>query len=172
MNPPALAIRAERLTKRYGSATAVDGVDLVIPSGRFFGLLGPNGAGKTSTIHMLSTLIRPTSGEAWVAGCDVRAHSLAVRRRIGVVFQDAALDRALTAAENLRFAGLLNNLSRAEIRRRSAALLELFGLTERSDVPVGALSGGMRRALASAESPRRVPLGEPPCPFAQEGSVT
>jgi ABC-2 type transport system ATP-binding protein len=147
MNPPALAIRAERLTKRYGNTTAVDGVDLAIPRGRFFGLLGPNGAGKTSTIHMLSTLIRPTSGEAWVAGCDVRAQSLAVRRSIGVVFQDAALDRALTATENLRFAGLLNDLSRAEIRRRSAALLELFGLAERSDVPVGALSGGMRRAL-------------------------
>jgi ABC-2 type transport system ATP-binding protein len=147
MNPPALAIRAERLTKRYGKTTAVDGVDLAIPRGRFFGLLGPNGAGKTSTIHMLSTLIRPTSGEAWVAGCDVRAQSLAVRRSTGVVFQDAALDRTLTAAENLRFAGLLNDLSRAEIKRRSAALLELFGLTERRDVPVGELSGGMRRAL-------------------------
>jgi ABC-2 type transport system ATP-binding protein len=125
----------------------VDAVDLAIPRGQFFGLLGPNGAGKTSTIHMLSTLIRATSGEAWVAGYHVRNQKLAVRRSIGVVFQDPALDRTLSVAENLRFAGLLNNLSRAEIRTRSAALLELFGLTGRHDVPVGALSGGMRRAL-------------------------
>ena len=142
-----LAIRAERLTKRYGETLAVDSVDLAIPRGQFFGLLGPNGAGKTSTIHMLSTLIRPTSGEAWVAGCAVNIQSLAVRRSIGVVFQDPALDRTLSAAENLRFAGMLNNLSRAEIRRRSTDLLQLFGLREKCDLPVASLSGGMRRAL-------------------------
>jgi ABC-2 type transport system ATP-binding protein len=147
MNRPALAIRAERLTKRYGETLAVDGVDLAIAPGQFFGLLGPNGAGKTSTIHMLSTLIRPTSGAAWVAGNAVNTQQLAVRRSIGVVFQDPALDRTLTVAENLRFAGLLNSLSRPEIRRRSTELLELFGLSERRDVPVAALSGGMRRAL-------------------------
>ncbi|HKQ16171.1 MAG TPA: ABC transporter ATP-binding protein [Steroidobacteraceae bacterium] len=147
MNRPALAIRAECLTKRYGETLAVDGVDLAIAPGQFFGLLGPNGAGKTSTIHMLSTLIRPTSGAAWVAGNAVNTQQLAVRRSIGVVFQDPALDRTLTVAENLRFAGLLNSLSRPEIRRRSTELLELFGLSERRDVPVAALSGGMRRAL-------------------------
>jgi ABC-2 type transport system ATP-binding protein len=147
MSQPPLAIRAERLTKRYGETMAVDGVDLAIPRGQFFGLLGPNGAGKTSTIHMLSTLIRPTSGEAWVAGCAVNTQKLAVRRSIGVVFQDAALDRTLSAAENLRFAGLLNDLSRREIKRRSAELLELFGLSEKRALPVAALSGGMRRAL-------------------------
>ena len=147
MNRPALAIRAEHLTKRYGDLLAVDGIDLAIECGRFFGLLGPNGAGKTSTIHMLSTLIRPTSGEAWVAGHAANTRKLAVRRSIGVVFQDPALDRTLSVAENLRFAGLLNSLSRAEIARRSAELLELFGLSERRDLPVAALSGGMRRAL-------------------------
>src|SRR6185295_13557386 len=110
-------------------------------------LLGPNGAGKTSTIHMLSTLIRPTSGEAWVSGQSVHAQRLAVRRTIGVVFQEPALDRTLSVAENLRFAGSLNDLSRTEIRRRSAELLELFGLSERRDHPVASLSGGMRRAL-------------------------
>ena len=140
-------IRAERLTKRYGETIAVDGVDLAIPRGQFFGLLGPNGAGKTSTIHMLSTLIRPTSGEAWVAGCAVSKESLAVRRSIGVVFQDPALDRSLSAAENLRFAGMLNDLPRAEIQRRGTELLELFGLSEKRDLPVASLSGGMRRAL-------------------------
>jgi len=142
-----LAIRAQFLTKRYGATIAVGGIDLAIPRGWFFGLLGPNGAGKTSTIHMLSTLLRPTSGEAWVAGYAVNGQSLAVRGSIGVVFQDPALDRSLSAAENLRFAGLLNSLSRAAIRERSAELLELFGLSERRDVPVAALSGGMRRAL-------------------------
>lgn len=147
MSEPAFAIRAERLTKRYGETLAVDGVDLEIPRGQFFGLLGPNGAGKTSTIHMLSTLIRPTSGEAWVAGCAVKTQKLAVRRNIGVVFQDLALDRTLSAAENLRFAGRLNDLSRSEIRRRSTELLELFALHEMRDRAVASLSGGMRRAL-------------------------
>jgi ABC-2 type transport system ATP-binding protein len=147
MNRPELAIQAEHLTKRYGDVLAVDRVNLAIERGRFFGLLGPNGAGKTSTIHMLSTLIRPTAGQAWVAGHALSTRRIDVRRSIGVVFQDPALDRALSVAENLRFAGLLNNLSRAEIGRRSAELLELFGLSERRDQPVAALSGGMRRAL-------------------------
>src|SRR4249920_959503 len=125
-----VAIRADRLTKRYGDTLAVDGVDLEIQQGQFFGLLGPNGAGKTSTIHMLSTLIRPTSGEAWVRGQSVHTQRLAVRRSIGVVFQEPALDRTLSVAENLRFAGLLNDLSRSEIRRRSVELLELFALSD------------------------------------------
>jgi len=142
-----VAIRADRLTKRYGDTLAADGVDLAIPRGQFFGLLGPNGAGKTSTVHMLSTLIRPTSGEAWVAGYSVLTQKLAVRRSIGVVFQDPALDRTLSVAENLRFAGLLNDLSRSEIKRRSSELLELFGLSEKRDHPVASLSGGMRRTL-------------------------
>ena len=147
MSEPGVAIRAERLYKRYGATSAVDGVDLAIQRSQFFGLLGPNGAGKTSIVHMLSTLIRPTSGEAWVAGYSTSAQKLAVRRSIGVVFQEQALDRTLTVAENLRFAGLLNGLSRSQIRQRSSDLLELFGLTEQRDRPVGSLSGGMRRAL-------------------------
>jgi ABC-2 type transport system ATP-binding protein len=147
MSEPTLAIRAERLIKRYGATAAVNGVDLEIPRSQFFGLLGPNGAGKTSIVHMLSTLIRPTSGEAWVAGYSVREQQLAVRRSIGVVFQEQALDRTLTVAENLRFAGLLNNLSRSQIERRSIDLLALFGLTQQRDRPVAALSGGMRRGL-------------------------
>lgn len=142
-----LAICANRLVKRYGETLAVDGVDLAIPRGQFFGLLGPNGAGKTSTVHMLSTLIRPTSGEAWVAGHGVHKEKLAVRRNIGVVFQDTALDGTLSVAENLRFAAMLNDLPRAEIRRRSVELLDLFGLSEKRDLPVATLSGGMRRAL-------------------------
>jgi ABC-2 type transport system ATP-binding protein len=142
-----LAIEASGLCKRYGDALAVDGIELAIPCGRFFGLLGPNGAGKTSTIHMLSTLIRPTAGTARVAGFDVRTQKLAIRRSIGVVFQDLALDRSLSALENLRFAGLLNGLTHAAIRRRSDELLDMVGLSDRRNSLVAALSGGMRRAL-------------------------
>ncbi|HKQ24622.1 MAG TPA: ATP-binding cassette domain-containing protein [Burkholderiales bacterium] len=142
-----LAVRASGLVKRYGQLVAVDGLDLDIPSGQFFGLLGPNGSGKTSTIHMLATLIRPSSGTARVAGHDVVEQAVKVRAAIGLVFQDSALDRSLTIAENLRFAGLLYNLTPAVIRERSAELLELFGLADKSNRPVGSLSGGMRRAL-------------------------
>lgn len=144
---PSFAIETSALTKRYGCALAVDGIDLEILTGRFFGLLGPNGAGKTSAIHMLSTLIRPTAGQARVAGYDVRTHRLAIRARIGVVFQELALDRTLSVAENLRFAGMLNGLSRAKIKQRGSELLEIFGLDDKLDTPVGALSGGMRRSL-------------------------
>jgi ABC-2 type transport system ATP-binding protein len=160
-----LAIRAKQLTKRYGSVVAVDSIDLAIPAGGFFGLLGPNGAGKTTTIHMLSTLIHPASGEAWVAGHAVRKEPLRVRANIGVVFQDNALDRTLTVAENLRFAGRLHGLAGGEISRRSGELLELVGLSARRDQPVGALSGGMRRALDIARGmihrPRILFLDEP-----------
>ncbi len=142
-----LAIQTEGLTKRYGNTLAVDGLNLDIPTGQFFGLLGPNGSGKTSTIHMLSTLIRPSQGTAQVAGHDVRREGLQVRAAIGVVFQESALDRTLSVAENLRFAGLLYNLSVAQINERSNELLALFGLEEKRDQPVGELSGGQRRAL-------------------------
>ena len=142
-----LAIQAEGLTKRYGNTLAVDGLNLDIPAGQFFGLLGPNGSGKTSTIHMLSTLIRPSQGTARVAGHDVKRASLQVRAAIGVVFQESALDRTLSVAENLRFAGLLHNLPVAQINERSSELLELFGLEEKRNQPVGELSGGQRRAL-------------------------
>lgn len=142
-----LAIQTEGLTKRYGNTLAVDGLNLDIPTGQFFGLLGPNGSGKTSTIHMLSTLIRPTQGTAQVAGHDVKRAGLQVRAAIGVVFQESALDRTLSVAENLRFAGLLHNLPVVQINERSSELLKLFSLEEKRNQPVGELSGGQRRAL-------------------------
>jgi len=141
------AVVAEGLIKRYGDTVAVAGLDLEIPSGQFFGLLGPNGSGKTTTIHMLSTLVRPTSGTARVAGHDVAREAVAVRASIGLVFQDSALDRTLSVSENLRFAGLLYGLPPAVIEQRSRELLEMFGLNDKRERPVGALSGGMRRAL-------------------------
>lgn len=143
----AAAIRAVALTKRYRNVLAVDALQLDIARGEFYGLLGPNGAGKTTAVHMLSTLIRPTSGEAWVADHPVAAEPLRVRAAIGVVFQESALDRTLTVAENLRFAGMLNDMPGALIRSRSAELLELFGLSAARDREAASLSGGMRRAL-------------------------
>lgn len=141
------AIRASGLTKRYGETPAVDGLNLEIESGQFFGLLGPNGSGKTTTIHMLATLIKPTAGTAEVAGFNVGRDAVRAREAIGIVFQESALDRSLTVAENLRFAGLLLDLAPRVIAERSAELLELFGLQEHRTKPVATLSGGMRRAL-------------------------
>jgi ABC-2 type transport system ATP-binding protein len=159
------AIRAAGLTKRYGDVLAVDGLDLEIPSGQFFGLLGPNGSGKTTIIHMLATLIRPTAGSAEVAGFDVGRNAVKARESIGVVFQESALDRTLTVAENLRFAGLLLDLPPKVIAQRSQELLELFGLQEHRGTPVAKLSGGMRRALdivrGVLNQPRVLFLDEP-----------
>ncbi|MFN0039861.1 MAG: ABC transporter ATP-binding protein, partial [Burkholderiales bacterium] len=142
-----LAVHCSGLFKRYGDVTAVNGLDLEIPSGQFFGLLGPNGSGKTSTIHMLATLIRPSAGKASVAGHDVVEHAVKVRGAIGLVFQESALDRTLSVAENLRFCGMLYNLAPSVIAQRAGELLEIFGLADKRDRPVGSLSGGMRRAL-------------------------
>ena len=125
-----LAVRTTHLSKAYGELQAVDRLQLAIPEGQFFGLLGPNGSGKTTTIHMLTTLARPTSGQASVAGHDVLRESVAVRREVGLVFQESALDRTLTVDENLRFAGMLRNLSRTTIRRaqrRTAGPVQLAG---------------------------------------------
>jgi len=141
------AILAQSLVKRYGDFTAVAGLDLEIGRGEFFGLLGPNGAGKSTSIHMLSSLVQPTSGRAEVCGIDTQADPVAVRQRIGLVFQDSALDRQLSVWENLRFSGLLYDLPLAETQARAEHLIRLFGLEEKRDKPVGSLSGGQRRAL-------------------------
>jgi len=159
------AVRAAGLSKRYGELAAVDGFDLDIAPGEFVGLLGPNGSGKTTTLHMLATLIRPSAGSASVAGFDIARDPVEVRAAIGLVFQDSALDRTLTVAENLRFAGLLHDLPARLIEERSRQLLELFDLLERRAQPVMALSGGMRRALdivrGVLHQPRCLLLDEP-----------
>jgi ABC-2 type transport system ATP-binding protein len=158
-------VRAAGLSKRYGELAAVDGLDLDIAPGEFVGLLGPNGSGKTTTLHMLATLIRPSAGSASVAGFDIARDPVDVRAAIGLVFQDSALDRTLTVAENLRFAGLLHDLAPRLIEERSRELLELFDLLERRAQPVMALSGGMRRALdivrGVLHQPRCLLLDEP-----------
>jgi ABC-type multidrug transport system, ATPase component len=162
---PSLAIAAQGLTKTYGAVTAVERLDLAIAEGQFFGLLGPNGSGKTTTLHMLSTLARPSAGWATVAGYDVLREPVAVRRNIGLVFQESALDRTLTVEENLRLAGALYKLPARMVRERSGELLDLFGLSDKHRIPVGQLSGGMRRALDIARGilhhPRILFLDEP-----------
>lgn len=142
------AIRAEKLVMRYGDLTAVDGVSFTVARGEVFGFLGPNGAGKTTTISMLTTLTRPTSGEAWISDHSVTKAPNAVRREIGIVFQDSTLDTKLTVEENLDFHARIYGLTnRAKRRRRIAKMLKLSELTERRKTLAAKLSGGMRRRL-------------------------
>ena len=143
----AAAIAARGLGKDFGSLRALDGLDLEVREGEFFGFLGPNGAGKTTTVHLLATLLTPSRGAARVAGYDVVRHALAVRRSIGLVFQETTLDRDLTVEENLRFAARLWDLPRRVATPRIDQLLGQFGLAARRSEPVRALSGGLRRAL-------------------------
>jgi len=161
----AAAILARGLGKDFGALRALDRLDLEVGEGEFFGLLGPNGAGKTTAVHLLSTLLVPSRGTARVAGHDVTHEGLAVRRGIGLVFQDTTLDRDLTVAENLRFAARLWSLPDRVARPRIDTLLRQFELLERRDDPVRTLSGGMRRAADIARGilhePRILFLDEP-----------
>ncbi|HEY1821839.1 MAG TPA: ATP-binding cassette domain-containing protein, partial [Trebonia sp.] len=129
------AIRTEGLRKTYkssrGDVDAVRGIDLDVPQGEFFGLLGPNGAGKSTTIGMLTTLVKPTGGQAWVAGHDVVKDPVAVKRRIGVVTQNNTLDMQLTVQENLEFRSRFFGLSLAAASKRAVALIDAFGLSDR-----------------------------------------
>ncbi|WP_226364640.1 ATP-binding cassette domain-containing protein [Pseudonocardia sp. ICBG162] len=141
------AIRATGLVKTYGSLRALDGVDLSVPEGTVLGLLGPNGAGKTTVVRVLTTLLTPDAGEATVAGVDVLADPAAVRSRIGLSGQYAAVDEYLTGFENLEMVGRLYHLGRRRARDRARELLADFGLTDAADRPARTYSGGMRRRL-------------------------
>ena len=144
------AIKVAGLTKNYGEIEAVRGVDFEVPVGETFGFLGPNGAGKSTTIKMLCTLARPTSGSARVAGHEVTAERDAVRRNIGLVFQDTTLDNYLTGAQNLRFHAALYGVPAAAVEPRMRQVLEMVGLWERRDSVVMTYSGGMKRRLEIA----------------------
>ncbi|HUK37546.1 MAG TPA: ATP-binding cassette domain-containing protein [Methanomicrobiales archaeon] len=144
------AIAVEGLTREFPGLTAVDAVSFAVERGELFALLGPNGAGKTTIINMLITLLPPTSGRARVAGFDVTREKDAVRRHIGVVFQEPALDKDLTGRENLDFHGMMYGLSRTERKRRIGEVLGLVELAERADVLVQNYSGGMKRRLEIA----------------------
>ena len=146
------AIVVEGLTKRYGDLVALDGIDLEVQEGTVFGLLGPNGAGKTTAVRVLATILRPDAGRAEVLGRDVVREPDAVRRRIGLAGQYAAVDPNLTGRENLRMVGILGQLPRAAIAPRAAELLERFSLSDAADRPLRTFSGGMRRRLDIAAS--------------------
>ncbi len=159
------AIHVEKLTKKFEDLTAVDAVSFAVPEGELFGLLGPNGAGKTTTINMLSTLLRPTAGRAEVAGFDIVRSRDSVRRSIGIVFQEPALDGKLTGRENLEFHSMMYGLGKAERRRRIDEVLRLVELTDRADVLAEKYSGGMKRRLEIARGlihrPKVLFLDEP-----------
>ncbi|MEA3201520.1 MAG: type transport system ATP-binding protein [Thermoplasmata archaeon] len=129
---------------------AVDGIDLAITKGEIFGLLGPNGAGKTTTLSMLVTIKRPTGGWARVAGIDVRDDPDAVRRHVGIVFQEPSLDTLLSARENLMLHGRLYGVPPGELAGRTKEMLDLVGLADRADDLVKKFSGGMKRRLEIA----------------------
>ena len=158
-------VSARGLIKRYGSITAVDGIDLDVVAGETFGFLGPNGAGKSTTIGMLCTLVQPTAGTATVAGFDSALQRDAVRSNIGLVFQDTTLDGYLTATQNLRFHAELYGMPRAIVADRMERVLTMVGLWERRDSNVATFSGGMKRRLEIARGlmhlPRVLFLDEP-----------
>jgi ABC-2 type transport system ATP-binding protein len=143
-------IKVRGLVKRYGDLEAVKGIDLDVSDGEVFGFLGPNGAGKSTTISILCTLLTPTEGEVEVAGLDVVRHPDAVRRRLGLIFQDPSLDDQLTARENLEFHGFIYGLSAKVRRERIAEVLEMVGLEDRAGSQVRTFSGGMKRRLEIA----------------------
>jgi ABC-2 type transport system ATP-binding protein len=158
-------IRVEDLTKKFKDLIAVDHVSFRVESGELFGLLGPNGAGKTTMINMLSTLLKPTSGFAEVAGFDVTRERDAVRNSIGVVFQDNALDERLTGRENLDFHSVMYGMPREKRQRRIDEVLDLVELTDKANVLVEKYSGGMKRRLEIARGlihkPKVLFLDEP-----------
>ncbi len=143
----ACAIEAEGLVKSYGDVRALDGVDLRAPSGTVLGLLGPNGAGKTTAVRILTTLLPADGGHARVAGIDVAREAPALRRKIGLAGQYAAVDENLTGFENLEMVGRLYHLPKGEPKARAAELLESFDLAEAGGRLVRTYSGGMRRRL-------------------------
>jgi ABC-2 type transport system ATP-binding protein len=140
-------IEVESVTKRFGSTQALAGVSLAVPEGSVLALLGPNGAGKTTLVRVLTTLLRPDSGSARVAGYDVVADAARLRSMIGLAGQYAAVDELLTGRENLELIGLWYHLDKAEYRRRAGEVLERFSLTDAADRLVKTYSGGMRRRL-------------------------
>ena len=145
-------VNATGLSKAYGQKKVLDEVDLAVPAGQIFALLGPNGAGKTTLIRILATLLRPDAGTATVAGHDLLADPVGVRRAISLTGQYAAVDDMLTGEENLRMMARLRHLGPREARDRAARLLTEFDLADASSRLVKTYSGGLRRRLDLAIS--------------------
>src|SRR5664280_1668878 len=159
------AVEVRNLTKRYGDLAAVDSINFTVDQGEVFAFLGPNGAGKSTTIKILCTLAHPTSGQALVAGFDVATRAKAVRRRIGLVFQEQTLDDQLTAEENLRFHAVLYGVPRDQVDGRITKVMDLVALSDRRKDLVSTYSGGMARRLEIARgmlhTPKVLFLDEP-----------
>ena len=166
--PGAMALTGGRVSgPKSGDIAALVGLDLAIQEGEFFGLLGPNGAGKTTTIGILTTRVRATAGDAWVAGCHVSKDDVELRRRIGVVPQRPNPDRGLNVLENLVFHGAYFGLSTGEATRRAMDLLGKFEIADRAGAKVDDLSGGQQQRLMIA----RALLHEPQVLFLDEPTV-
>jgi ABC-2 type transport system ATP-binding protein len=147
---PDTVIAVAGLVKRYGDVAAVRGIDFTVPRGETFGFLGPNGAGKSTTIKILCTLATATAGTALVSGLNTATERDAVRRNIGLVFQDTTLDTYLTGEQNLRFHAELYGVPRAAVGPRMRQVLDMVGLWDRKDSLVSTYSGGMQRRLEIA----------------------
>src|SRR6476469_4040367 len=163
---PEPAIQADKLVREFKKGPrAVDGIELAVRPGEIYGFLGPHGAGKSTTVHMLTTLLPPTSGSARVAGFDVVHQGAQVRMHIGAALQEAALDPLLTGREHLRLQASLQGIPRAERTKRADELLGRVGLREAADRKVRGYSGGMKRrldlALALVHRPEILFLDEP-----------
>ncbi len=160
-----LALETHGLRKSFGDLVAVDGIDLAVPKGSFYGFLGPNGAGKSTTIKCLTGLLRPTGGQCSILGIDPLKDPVAVKRRIGVVAEDLALFDRLSGAETLMFVGQVHGLDSAHARSRTQELLALMDLTKAAGDMVADYSHGMRKKLALSAAllpaPRLLFLDEP-----------
>lgn len=160
-----MTIKTEALTKKFGKITAVNELNLEVEEGEIFGVLGPNGAGKTTLISMLCTILKPTSGRAWVNGFDIVKEPGKVRKSIGIVFQQASVDDLLTGRENLALHNLLFEVPKAIRKQRIDEVLSIVNLEKRADDFVNTYSGGMRRRLELARGimhhPKILFLDEP-----------
>jgi ABC-2 type transport system ATP-binding protein len=160
-----IAIKTEKLTRRFGALTAVDEMDLQVVVGQFFGFLGPNGAGKSTTIKMLTGLLAPTAGRMELLGVDFAAHPVEVKRQIGVVPEGMGLFERLTGVEYLRFVGRMYGLDRGTTEKRAQELLEFMQLADRERTLVADYSHGMQKKLSLAAAvihgPRILFLDEP-----------
>jgi len=162
---PDIAISTEKLTRRFGALTAVNGMDLQVESGQFFGFLGPNGAGKSTTIKMLTGLLASSSGRISLLGLDFAQNLVELKRQIGVVPEGMGLFERLSAPEYLEFVGRMYGLDKATTRKRSEELLEFMQLADRSRTMIADYSHGMQKKLALAAAvihgPRILFLDEP-----------
>ena len=159
------AVETRALSRSFGSKRAVDGIDLQVPAGSFYGFLGPNGAGKSTTIKCLTGLLRPSGGEIRILGLDALREPVEIKRRVGVVPEDLALFERLTAQETLAFIGQVHGIPRATFEGRAADLLSLMDLTGAATTLVADFSHGMRKKLSLAAAllaaPRLLFLDEP-----------